>query len=113
MSNANTLNSHPRLQELFEHPNFSGTSEEYERLKRTQVHVVHAPLDGIIDVICPYCTWTNTHNIRGGGGHRECDGPVKSKYTARCAVRRNNQMYDCPGYTLVIEDTIYLKNECF
>jgi hypothetical protein len=100
---AGTLKSHPRIQELFRNPRFTGSKNDYKLLAQTRVSVQNVPEDGNISVICPYCTWKNTHNVRGGGGHRECDGPMESKLTARFARRPNWTMYDCPGYTLVVE----------
>tara|TARA_B100000795_G_scaffold268578_1_gene255812 strand:- start:1233 stop:1538 length:306 start_codon:yes stop_codon:yes gene_type:complete len=100
---AGTLKSHPRIQALFRNPRFTGCKNDYKLLAQTRVSVRNVPEDGIISVVCPYCTWENTHNVRGGGGHRECHGPLYSEYTARGARRHNWTMYDCPGYTLVVE----------
>ena len=97
-----TVSSHPRIQELFENPRWYGTDDEWERLKEAHVRTPYGA-DGVVHVQCPYCTWINTHNVRCGGGHRQCDGPVQSKYTARHARRKSWQLYDCPGYTLVVD----------
>ena len=96
------MNSHPRIQQLFSNPQFQGTDDEWERLKQVEVHTAYG-LDGIVDITCPYCTWINIHNVKSGGGYRACDGPVKTKYTARGAMRKNWKRYDCPGYTLVLQ----------
>jgi hypothetical protein len=94
--------SNSRLQQLFANPKFEGTDAEWEQLKKVEVHTPYGS-DGIVDVRCPYCTHINTHNVRGGGGHRECNGPVLSKYTLRGAPRGNYKPYDCPGYTLIVD----------
>jgi hypothetical protein len=99
---AGTLKSHPRIQELFHSPRFSGSGEDFERLAQTRVYVTDIPEDGIVSIVCPYCTWENTHSIRGKGGHRACDGPRRSKFTAHGVMRPNYNRYDCPGYTLVL-----------
>jgi hypothetical protein len=100
---AGTLASHPRVRALFQQPAFPGTQNEYRLLARTPINVQNLSEDGLITVICPYCTWKNTHNIQSGGGHRECDGPVDSQFTTRGARRPKYKPYNCPGYTLVVQ----------
>lgn len=84
-----------RLQELFANPHMSG-EHAYE---------VTVSGNGNVQVQCPYCYWTNTHNTNNGGGPRECDGPIDSEWDFSDEVGRrrdNYQMYECPGYTLCI-----------
>jgi len=56
--------------------------------------------DKTVVVICPYCTWENTHQIDiDTQGHRECDGPIQSKII-NGEIQEDFQMYRCPGYNI-------------
>jgi len=84
--------------ELFAKPIFQGSKEEWNAMKNDEIYVRPDP-DGLVDVKCPYCNWINTHNVRGGGGHRGCDGPIQSEWINP----KKWKPYDCPGYTLRLE----------
>ena len=89
-----------RLQELFGNPQYTGTDEEWDTARNTVVYGQWAQMNGLsyVTVVCPHCTWVNEHGT--GNGHRDCDGPVMSRYTPTFDSRPGYQMYECPGYTV-------------
>lgn len=91
-----------RLRHLFKNPRFSGTDEEWEELRQRRVSgTAHRDESGrpYYTVTCSYCSWVNEHGP--GNGHRNCDGPVMSKWNSKKKrPRAGYRMYDCPGYTL-------------
>lgn len=94
-----------RLSELFACPRFAGSNSKWEQLEQRSVcTTAQTTQDGrtYFRVSCPYCSWVNEHGP--GRGHRECDGPVMSRWkwnrAGQMITRAGYRMYDCPGYTL-------------